>query len=108
MAHFAKINLENVVENVIGVSNCAIGSCIGKDHWDYQEEYHKDHDKGIDFPESEALGQAVLAESGFDGIWLQTSYNGKFRGRFAGVGMTYDPDKDEFVGLEPVYSTPSS
>jgi hypothetical protein len=100
MAHFAKINSDNVVETVIGVSNCAIGSCIGKDHWDYQEEYHKDHDKGIDFPESEALGQAVLAESGFDGTWLQTSYNGKFRGRFAGAGMSYDSDKDEFVAPE--------
>jgi len=110
MAHFAKINSNNVVENVIGISNCAIGSCIGKDHWDYQEEYHKDHDKNIEFPASEALGQAVLAESGFDGNWLQTSYNGKFRGRFAGVGMTYDADKDEFVVQEaaPVDSTPAS
>jgi hypothetical protein len=97
MANFAKVNSENIVELVVAISNCAIGSCIGKDHWDYQEEYHKDHDKGIDFPESEALGQAVLAESGFDGKWLQTSYNGKFRGYLAGVGMTYDPTKDEFV-----------
>jgi len=97
MAHFAKINANNIVEQVVVVSNCVIGSCIGKDHWDYQEEYHKDHDKGIGFPESEPLGQAVLAESGFDGKWLQTSFNGKFRGRFAGAGMTYDPIKDEFV-----------
>lgn len=100
MAHFAKINSNNIVEQVIVVSNCALDSCIGETHWDYQEEYHKDHDKGIDFPESEALGQAVLAESGFEGKWLQTSFNGKFRGRFAGVGMTYDADKDEFVSPE--------
>jgi len=97
IAHFAKINSDNIVETVTVISNCAIGSCIGKEHWDYQEEYHAEHDKGIDFPESEPLGQAVLAQSGFDGKWLQTSYNGKFRGRFAGVGMTYDPIKDEFV-----------
>jgi hypothetical protein len=96
MAHFAKINLDNVVETVVGISNCAIGSCIGPEHWDYQEEFHVGHDRGIDFPESEALGQAVLAESGFEGTWLQTSYNGKFRGRFAGAGMTYDPELDEF------------
>ena len=100
MAHFAKVNSNNVVEQVVGVSNCAIGSCIGPEHWDYQEELHKDHEKGIKFPESEALGQAVLAESGFDGTWLQTSFNGKFRGRFAGAGMTYDPDKNEFVSPE--------
>jgi len=97
MAHFAKINSNNIVETIAVISNCAIGSCIGKDHWDYQEEYHKDHDKGIEFPESEALGQAVLVESGFDGKWLQTSFNEKFRGRFAGVGMTYDATLDEFV-----------
>jgi hypothetical protein len=102
MAYFAKINSDNIVETVTAISNCAIGSCIGKEHWDYQEEYHKDHDKGIDFPESESLGQAVLAESGFDGTWLQTSYNGNFRGRYAGVGYTYDKDKDEFVVPNPV------
>ena len=99
MAHFAKINSDNIVEQVIGISNCAIGSCIGKDHWDYQEKYHKDHDKGIDFPESEALGQKVLADSGFEGYWLQTSYNGKFRVRFAGIGMKYNKNKDEFIAL---------
>ena len=97
MAHFARINKDNVVELVTVVSNCAIGGCIGKDHWDYQEEYHKDHDKGIDFPESEPLGQKVLADSGFEGTWLQTSYNGKFRGRYAGPTMIYNKDKDEFI-----------
>lgn len=109
MAHFAKINSDNIVETVTVISNCAIGGCIGKEHWDYQEEYHKDHGT-LDFPESEPLGQAVLKESGFDGYWLQTSFNGKFRGRFAGAGMTYDKDKDEFVMPEPVdpASTPTS
>jgi len=96
MAHFAKINADNQVIDIAVISNCAIGGCIGKEHWDYQEEYHSTHGS-LDFPESEELGQAVLAESGFDGKWLQTSFNGKFRGCFAGVGMTYDPDKDEFV-----------
>jgi len=100
MAHFALVDSDNVVRQVILVSNCALNSCIGKDHWDYQEEYHADHTGTADFPEQEALGQAVLAESGFEGTWKQTSYNGKFRGRFAGVGMTYDPVKDEFVAPE--------
>ena len=110
MAHFAKINSDNIVESVTVISNCAIGSCIGKSHWDYQEEYHSTHGS-LDFPDTEPLGQAVLAESGFDGKWLQTSFNGKFRGRFAGAGMTYDPIKDEFVVLEapaPIDSTPVS
>jgi hypothetical protein len=102
MAHFAKVNEQNQVIDIVVVSNCAIGSCIGKDHWNYQEEYHKDHTGTIDFPESEALGQKVLADSGFEGTWLQTSYNGKFRGRFAGGGMIYDPVKDEFNYPEDV------
>ena len=90
MAHFAKINSNNQVIDIAVISNCAIGSCIGEEHWDYQEEYHADHTGTTDFPESEPLGQAVLAESGFDGKWLQTSYNGKFRGKYAGIGDTFD------------------
>lgn len=97
MAHFAKINENNVVENVIVISNCAIGSCIGKNHWDYQEEFHKNHDKGIDFPESEPLGQKVIAESGFEGTWLQCSYNASFRGKYPMPGDIYDKEKDEFL-----------
>lgn len=98
MAHFVKIK-DGIVTQIVTVSNCSIGGCIGPEHWDYQEEYHKDHDKGIDFPESESLGQAVLAESGFDGTWLQTSYNKKFRGKFASIGDIWDGTN--FVTPEP-------
>lgn len=117
MAHFAKINLDNIVEQVIVVSNCALNSCIGKDHWDYQEEYHADHTGTADFPEQEALGQKVLADSGFEGTWKQTSYNtragvhygpdgtpdGKtqYRGNHAGVGMIYDATHDAFIVPQP-------
>ena len=34
------------------------------------------------------------------GIWIKTSYNNKIRGRFAGIGMKYDPVIDEFVVLD--------
>jgi len=34
------------------------------------------------------------------GTWIKTSYNNKIRGRFAGIGMKYDPVIDEFVVLE--------
>ena len=88
MAHFAKIE-DGIVRQVTVISNCAIGSCIGKDHWDYQEEYHKDHGN-LDFPDTEPLGQKVLADSGFEGTWIQTSYNANFRGKYAGVGDTWD------------------
>jgi len=97
MAHFAKIGEGNFVERVIVISNCAIGGCIGPSHWDYQEEYHKDHDKGIDFPESEPLGQKVIADSGIEGRWIQTSYNNNFRVSFAGIGSYYNEALDAFV-----------
>ena len=31
------------------------------------------------------------------GRWIQTSYNGNFRGEFAGVNFIYDESKDIFV-----------
>jgi hypothetical protein len=88
MAYFAKIE-NGIVVDIVAISNCAIGNCIGKDHWDYQEEYHKDHGT-LDFPDSEPLGQAVLAESGFEGEWLQTSFNAKFRNQYASIGDQWD------------------
>jgi hypothetical protein len=76
MAHFAKLNLDNIVEKVVVVNNEVLKDSMGT--------------------EQEALG-AAFCEELFGGTWVQTSYNGKFRGRFAGVGMTYDKVKDEFV-----------
>jgi len=77
MAHFAQINNENVVQQVIVVSNDDCG--------------------GGEFPESEPIGQAFIASIGLEGTWLQTSYHGNFRGRYAGIGYTYDPVLDEFI-----------
>lgn len=76
MAHFAKVN-NNIVEEVIVVSNNDCGN--------------------LEFPESEPVGQAFIASLGIDGDWLQTSYNNKFRGTYAGIGFSYDYDFDEFV-----------
>lgn len=81
MGHFAKLSKDNVVEQVIVVNNEAF-TVDGKE----------DEQVGIDFCKS------LFGE---DTNWIQTSYNGNFRGRFAGVGMTYDPIKDEFVAPKP-------
>ena len=35
------------------------------------------------------------------GVWKQTSYNGTIRKNFAGIGYTYDPDRDAFIAPEP-------
>jgi hypothetical protein len=82
MAHFARTNENNIVEEVIVVSNDDCG--------------------GGDFPESEPIGQAFIASLGISGNWLQTSYHGNFRGRYAGIGYTYDVELDEFI--EPTTS----
>ena len=36
--------------------------------------------------------------------WVQTSYNGNFRGKYAGIGDTYDAEKNEFIA--PVVEAP--
>lgn len=79
MAHFAQLDANNVVLEVLVVNN---DDCI-------------DPNTG---QESEAVGIAFLqALLGADTVWKQTSYNGTFRGRYAGIGDTYDPVLDVFV-----------
>jgi hypothetical protein len=79
MAHFALV-VNNEIEKIIVVSNADCG--------------------GLEFPESEAVGQAFIASLGIEGTWLQTSYNNNFRGAYAGIGYTYDEDSDSFVAPE--------
>ena len=80
MAHFANIQ-NGVVSQVIVIANDDCG--------------------GGDFPESEAAGQAFIASLGLAGEWRQTSYNGNFRGTYAGLGMTYDAVTDTFTPPTP-------
>lgn len=77
MAHFALIDENNTVEAVHVIHNDAIGNA--------------------EFPESEPLGQAFMAELGKVGRYVQCSYNGTFRGQYPGPGWTYDPELDTFV-----------
>jgi hypothetical protein len=79
MAHFAQVD-NNIIRNVIVVNNSDCG--------------------GGDYPDSEPIGQAFIAAIGIDGDWLQTSYNGNFRGQYAGQGMTYDLTLDEFINQQ--------
>jgi hypothetical protein len=76
MAYFAEIS-DNLVIQVIAVAN---SDC-----------------DNLPFPESEPYGQAFIASLGLQGQWLQTSYNGNFRGIYAGIGYTYNPELDIFV-----------
>jgi hypothetical protein len=83
MAHFAKLDDNNIVKQVIVVNN----NELLDDNGDESEQ------KGIDFCIS-LLG----------GNWLQTSYSGSFRKHFSGVGYFYDNDLDAFIPPKPYES----
>lgn len=80
MAHFAELDANNVVLRVIVVAT--------KDNSDAN---------GV---EKEHIGKA-FCERLFGGNWVQTSYNGNIRKRYAGVGYTYDPTLDAFLTPKP-------
>ena len=80
MAHFARIENGIVVE-VIVVNN----------------EILLD-ENGV---EQESLGADFCTEL-FSGQWIQTSYNGNFRNRYAGVGDLYNETDDIFEEIEKV------
>lgn len=86
MAHFAKIDSNNVVVEVVVIPN-----------------------------DQEHRGQEFLNNDlKLDGIWLQTSYNTRagihvaggtpLRKNFAGVGFSYDPELDAFIPQQPYQS----
>jgi hypothetical protein len=79
MAHFAQLDENNVVLKVIVVHNNEL------------------LDNGV---ESEAKGIA-FCQSLFGGNWIQTSYNGSRRKNYAGVGFTYDAQRDAFIPPRP-------
>jgi len=81
MAHFAKLDENNVVLEVHCVHN---------------------NELLVDGVESEAKGVAFLVmwSNGYP-FWKQTSYNGSMRKNYAGIGYTYDPDRDAFIAPKP-------
>ena len=79
MAHFAELDENNIVTNVIVVHNNEL----------LDENGYESEQKGIDF-----------CVAHFGGRWVQTSYNANFRGVYAGIGYTYDEALDVFVAPE--------
>jgi len=81
MAHFAKLDENNAVLEVHVVNN---------------------NDLLQDGIESEAKGiQFLIDWSGGYTNWKQTSYNGNFRKNYAGIGFTYDAQRDAFIPPQP-------
>lgn len=70
MAYFAKIDGNNIVTHVVVMPNT---------------------DPQINI-------QWLTQRKG--GTWLETAYDGRFRGKYAGIGDLYDPDSDTFKSPE--------
>ena len=82
MAHFTKLNENNIVLEVHVVNNDV-----------------------LDPMNEEASGIAFLTEwSGGYSNWKQTSYNSSFRKQYASSGYTYDAVNDVFIAPQPVAS----
>jgi hypothetical protein len=73
MANFAEIVENNIVKRVLVVSD-----------------------------EQEHRGQEFLADDlGLGGIWIQTFEDNNVRKNFAGIGHTYDQERDAFIAPKP-------
>ena len=79
MAHFAKLGIGNIIETVEVVSN----------------DIATTEQAGIDF---------LNNLHGSRDVWKQTSYNGNTRKNYAGIGYTYDEDRDAFIPPKPYAS----
>ena len=77
MAYYAEVDANDIVTRVVVVAN----------------EVTHATETGV---EDEALGAAFLTDL-LGGDWVQTSYNGTMRVRYAGIGYLFDRERDEFV-----------
>ena len=85
MAHFAGLDENNIVTQVIVVAN--------EDTTDTN---------GV---EVEEIGVAFCKKLlGAETNWKQTSYNNNFRVRYAGTGYLYDAELDAFIAPKPYAS----
>lgn len=83
MAHFAQIGPDNTVLQVIVVGNADTADAAGV--------------------EKEHIG-AAFCERLIGGRWVQTSYNGSKRKNYAGIGYTFDEQRDAFLPPKPFNS----
>jgi hypothetical protein len=80
MAHFAELDENNIVIRVLVIGD---GCCLDENG-----------------QESESVGKAYCKNL-LGGRWIQTSYNGRIRGRYAGIGYSYNDYIDEFIPPKP-------
>ena len=77
MAHFAKLDENNVVTDITVIKNQVILDANGN--------------------ESEELGNEFLNSIGMSRDWAQCSYNGTFRRMYPHPGCWFDADRDRFL-----------
>ena len=78
MAHFAKLGVGNIIEQVISINNAVITDANGVE----QEQL------GVDF-----INKLYNTRD----VWKQTSYNNNIRKNYAGIGYHYDQARDAFI-----------
>ena len=81
MAHFAKLDDNNIVTDILVVNNEVILKADGT--------------------ESELKGKQFLNATFGQAKWVQTSYNHNFRKQYAGIGFVYDSENDIFIAPQP-------
>ncbi len=79
MAHFAKLDENNIVLEVVVVNNDVLD------------------------PENEEQSGILFLHDLYrdNATWVQTSYNHKFRKQYAGIDSIYDPNADVFIAPQP-------
>jgi hypothetical protein len=87
MAHYARVNADNIVTYVTPIPNEMITDENGVEH------------------EHRALSHlySTIPDS-VDDRWIQTSYNGNFRVRYAGIGHTWNEELNAFITSKPYES----
>ena len=84
MAHYARVNSDNIVTYVTPIPNEIITDENGVEH----EERALDH------------LYSTIPDSVGD-RWIQTSYNHNFRKRYAGLGFIWNGELDAFIPPKP-------
>lgn len=86
MAHFAELNEDSEVINVVVIDDQVLISPDATEKGATEEEQ-----RGIDYLEK------IFNHN----RWVQTSYNDNMRNKFAQIGGTYDKEHDAFYEMQP-------
>jgi hypothetical protein len=84
MAHYARVNSQNIVTYVTPIPNEMITDENGVEHEDWALDHLYD----------------TIPDSVSD-RWIKTSYNNNFRKNYAGIGFIWNEELDAFISPKP-------